>query len=419
VSELIRIDDYVRPRLPLAVRAFNRVGAGAARRLVSLDEGSLLKAAQRRARLDDFGPDTFREPLSVLCRALREEARISALGRLMTRELLLQLLVTRLRAESLLKQHPEILDQRVAAPIFILGLPRTGTTHLHNVLAADPSLRSLPYWESLEPVPDPDLGSSATIPDPRRLRCERALRFQEWLMPHFKAMHEMTVEARHEEIQLLAAEFSTMLFETIYFIPSYRDWYKRHDQTSAYQYLERLLKILQWLRGPHRWVLKSPQHLEQLETLRRVFPDARIVRTHRDPVRVTASLCTMIAYGLRMQNEAVDARAIGRYWSLRITDLLRGAATPERANREASPILDVRFDEFMRDTRGTVMRVLEFARHQPGPDGWAAMKAYLEGNPRGRHGAVAYDLADFGLDPQEVEARVSGYRQRFSIPRDV
>jgi hypothetical protein len=417
VNELIRIEDYARPRLPLAVRAFNRVGGGAARRFVSLDEESLLETARRRARFDDFGPDTFREPLSVLCRAVREEARISALGRMMTRELLLQLLVTRLRAESLLRRHPEILDERITAPIFILGLPRTGTTHLHNILAADPSLRSLPYWESLEPIPDPE--SSAGGADPRRARCERALRFQEWLMPHFKAMHEMAVDARHEEIQLLAAEFSTMLFESIYFIPSYGEWYKRHDQTPAYRYLERLLKILQWLRGPRRWVLKSPQHLEQLETLLRVFPDARIVRTHRDPVRVTASLCTMIAYGLRMQNEAIDPHEVGRYWSARVTDLLRCAVVSEKTQEGKSPILDVRFDEFMADPRATVRRVLEFAQHRPDPGGWSAMNAYIEANPRGKHGAVAYELADFGLDRRDVECRVSEYRGRFSIPTDV
>jgi hypothetical protein len=166
-------------------------------------------------------------------------------------------------------------------------------------------------------------------------------------------------------------------------------------------------------------VLKSPQHLEQLGPLRRVFPDARIIRTHRDPVRVTASLCTMITYGMRMQNEAIDPREVGRYWSARVADLLRGACAREGTRGWPGPILDVRFDRFMADPRGTVARVLEFAGHRPGADGWAAIHAYLEANPRGKHGSIVYDLADFGLDSRDVERRVSGYRERFSIPPDL
>ena len=190
-------------------------------------------------------------------------------------------------------------------------MPRTGTTHLHNLISQDPSLRSLPYWESLEPVPDPREAPGADGRDPRVVRCEKGLAMVHRVMPLFPLMHEMTADARHEEIQLLAIAFSTMLFESSYYVPSYAAWYKKSDQRPAYRYLRRCLQALQWLRGPKRWVLKSPQHLEQQAALIEIFPDATFVQTHRDPLRITASLCTMIAYGNRMNARRVDPVAVG------------------------------------------------------------------------------------------------------------
>ena len=157
-------------------------------------------------------------------------------------------------------------------------------------MAADPALRSLPYWESLEPVlPDAER-PAAGEPDPRLARTEMALGLVNALMPLFERMHEMTVEHVHEEIQLLAIDFSSMLFETTAPMPSWRDYYLAHDQTPHYAYLKRVLQVLTWLRGGDRWVLKSPQHIEQFGPLLATFPDATFVVTHRDPIAVTASV---------------------------------------------------------------------------------------------------------------------------------
>ncbi len=410
----IQIDDLAHPRLPLPLRALNLAGRPFAR-AIRLDEDGLLAAARRSTGLSDFGDPGFREPLRVLIQAFEREAGLTPIGRFTARGLLLQLLVSRLRVEALVRAHPEILAQAVYAPIVILGLPRTGTTHLHNLMSQDPGLRSLPYWESLEPIPVAPDPRRPPVPDPRIRRCAQALGFVRWAMPLFSLMHEMEPEARHEEIQLLALTFSTMLFEASYCVPSYRDWYRATDQTSAYTYLRRVLQALQWLRGPRRWLLKSPQHLEQLGPLLRVFPDVRIVQTHRDPVRVTASMCTMAAYGLRMSRARVDVPALGRYWAERIEAMLR-ASVEGRPLVPPSQLLDVRFDEFMADDLATVERIYRFLGEPLTPPARAAMRAYREAHARGRLGAIDYRLDDFGLDAGERRRALRFYQERFDVP---
>ena len=413
-ARAIHIDDLARPRLPLALRALNFAGRPFAR-AISLDESGLLAAARRRTGLEDFGDPGFREPLGALIASFERDAGLTPLGRFVARNLLLQLLTTRLRLEALLRAHPEILAEQVAKPIVILGLPRTGTTHLHNLLSQDPGRRSLPYWEALEPIPDAPDPRRPPSPDPRIRRCEQALGLVHWAMPLFPLMHEMEPEARHEEIQLLALAFSTMLFEASYTVPGYRDWFCATDQTPAYAYLRRVLQVLQWLRGPRRWLLKSPQHLEQLGPLLRVFPDARIVQTHRDPVRVTASMCTMAAYGLRMSRARVDLKRTGRYWADRIEAMLR-ASVDDRPRVPASQVMDVRFHEFMADDFATVERIHAFLGEPLAEPARAAILAYRASHARGRLGAIDYRLEDFGLDAGERRRALRFYQERFGVP---
>jgi hypothetical protein len=412
-SAAIHIDDLAAPRLPRLWRAANRVFAPGARSFVRLDPASLLAAARRRERLDDFGDAGFEEPLRVLCDAFEREAALSPVGRVLTRQLLLGLLATRLRLAELLREHPEIRDERVEAPLVVLGLPRTGTTHLHNLLAQHPSLRSLPYWESLEPIPAKDV-REGRAPDRRRARCAQALRFQHWLMPLFPAMHEMTVESPHEEIQLLAVDFRTMLFDASTHVPSYGVWYEANDQTGAYRTLKLLLQALQWLSGPKRWVLKSPQHLDQLGPLLAVFPDAKIVHTHRDPVRVVVSMCTMLTYGLRMQSARVDPVAVGRVWSERLARMLDASAR-DRDRVPPAQVMDLHFGDFLRDEVGAALRVCEWAGLPADDSVRRRFEAYQAANPRGRHGSIDYRLADFGLDADALRTRLRSYRERFAV----
>jgi hypothetical protein len=380
-----------------------------------LEPDALCAAATRETGLGDFGEGAFRGRLDVLCRALRDEAGLSPSGVVTWYSQLLQLLKNRLLIENLLSRHPEIHDLEIERPIIICGLPRTGTTHLHNLIGADPALRSLPYWESLEPVlPEAE---SDQEPDPRLGRTAFGLEMLDAALPYFKRMHEMTVTHVHEEIQLLAIDLSTMLFETQGLLPTWRDHFKAEDQTPSYHYLRTILKVLQWLRGGSRWVLKSPQHLEQFGPLASTFPDATFVVTHRDPASVTISMATMIAYTSRMAVERIDPVAIGSYWSSRVEDLFR-ACTDDRDLLRTDQSIDVPFDRLMADDIAVVEQIYALADQPFTPATRSAMEQFVAGHPRGRHGTVRYQPEVLGIDPDERYQALAFYTERFGIERD-
>ena len=413
----IRIDDLAAPRFPPEIAALREQMAPMAQG-IRLEPEALLEGATAQTGLDDFGDEGFRPALDVLCRALREEAGLGPFGVISAHGQLVGLLKNRLLLQDLVKRHPEILDVPIDRPIFVTGLPRTGTTHLHNLMSADPGLRSLPYWEALEPVLPESERSGRGEADPRIARTEFALDMVNACMPHFVRMHEMTVDHSHEEIQLLAMDFSTMFFETLAPIPSYRDWYRVTDQTPSYRYLRVVLQALQWLRGGTRWVLKSPQHLEQFGPLLAAFPDATVAITHRDPLSVTASLVTMMTYTARMHLERVDPAAVGGYWAERVEDLFR-ACVRDRDLLPADRSMDVQFVEFMADEEAMVQRIYDVAQQPLGAESKAAMRRYVDQHPRGRHGSVIYDLAEFGLDAQERRDALRFYIDRFGIKEEL
>jgi hypothetical protein len=407
------MDDLAEPRFSDQVGAILDFMEEAGSQLV-LEPGPLMEAASAETGLHDFGASDFVERLDVLCRAMREEGGFNGAGVMQQHAFVSGLLKNRLLIEDLLLRHPEILDEHIVAPIVICGLPRTGTTHLHNLMSADPVLRSLPYWESLEPVLAEREQPAPGAPDPRRERTEMALSFLDAAMPYFKRMHEMTVEHTHEEIQLLAIDFSTMLFETTAPMPTWRDHYLARDQRPSYAYLVRVLKVLQWLRGGTRWVLKSPQHLEQFPALVETFPDATFVVTHRDPVSVTASMVTMLAYSARLTRDRVDLEGLGHYWADRLERMLRSCTNERDALPEAQTI-DVRFDEFMADDLAMVGRVYDLAGQPLDERAKKSMAAFMAEHPRGRHGAVHYDLSEFGLDAAERRKALGFYTERFGV----
>ncbi len=407
------LDDLAEPRFPAEVEPviamMTESGAG-----LTLDPAAMLAAAVADTGLDDFGDPAFRERLDVLCGALRNEAGLESRGVAAQWGLIVGLLKNRLLVEDLVRRHPEITDIPIERPIVICGLPRTGTTHLHNLMSADPALRFLPYWESVEPVLPERTRPAPGEPDPRWARTEQALWLVNTAMPYFKRMHEMTLHHAHEEIQLLAIDFSTMLFETTALMPTWRDYYLAHDQRPSYAYLKRMLQVLQWCRGGERWVLKSPQHLEQFPALLHTFPDATFVVTHRDPVSVTASMATMICYGSRMTRSRVDPAAIGAYWADRLETMLERCAR-DRDVLPAGQSIDVRFDEFMADDVAMVERIYALAGQPLTTEARSAMDRFMAEHPRGRYGTVHYDLARFGLDEAERRAALAFYVERFGV----
>jgi hypothetical protein len=382
-----------------------------------LEPDALCQAAVDQAGSGDFGDGAFHHRLDVLCRALREEADLSASGIVSWYSQLVQFLKNRLLIQDLLTRHPEIHEIRIERPIIICGLPRTGTTHLHNMIGSDPGIRSLPYWESLEPVLADNERPAPGEPDPRRGRAGMALDVLAAALPYFNRMHEMTADHVHEEIQLLAIDVSTMLFETQALMPSWRDFFMSEDQTPPYEYLRTVLKVLQWLRGGERWVLKSPQHLEQFGPLVSTFPDATFVVTHRDPSPVTVSMATMVAYTSRMSVEHVDPSAIGSYWSARVEDLFR-ACVEDRELLPAEQSIDLLFDDFMDDDVAAIERIYDAAGQPFDATSRAAMEEFSAGHPRGRNGSVVYQPDVLGIDPAERHAALAFYRERFGVGED-
>jgi Sulfotransferase family len=375
-----------------------------------LDADALHARASADTGLHDFGAADYRERLEVYLAALREIDGLHAPGVVNFYGQLLQLLKNRLLFTDLLRRHPEIDDIQLLPPVVIAGLPRTGTTHLHNLLAAPPTFRTMPYWESVEPFPLP--AEAGLEPDPRRARMDVAVAVINTVMPYFPLMHEMTTEHVHEEIQLLANDFSTMFFETLADVPRWRDYYHSHDQTPHYEYLARQLKAMQFLRGGRRWLLKSPQHLEQVPVLDRVFPGSIVVFTHRDPVPVVLSMIAMLTYSARLHRTPVPVEQIAASWIDRLDQMLT-ALIRDRDTIGPQRSLDVRFDDFMADELGVAEQVYALAGESFTEDARTAIAGYLAGHQRGRLGNVETSYEMFGLTEESLRARFAPYAERF------
>jgi len=311
---------------------------------------------------------------------------------------------------DLLSRHPEIDDIELRSPVVIAGLPRTGTTHLHNLLATPSTFRTMPYWESVEPFPLP--AEVGVEPDPRRDRMDVAVSVINTVMPHFALMHEMTTDHVHEEIQLLANDISTMLLETLSDVPRWRDYYQAHDQTPHYEYLAKQLKAMQFLRGGRRWLLKSPQHLEQVPVLNRVFPDCIVVFTHRDPLPVALSMIAMITYSARMHRSPVPVERIAKSWIDRLEQMLN-ALVRDRDTIGPQRSIDIRFDDFLSNELGTAEQVYDLAGEPFDAPARTAIADYLAGHQRGRLGSVETSYQMFGLTEDNLRARFAPYVERF------
>lgn len=407
---MVELDDLAVPRFsPEAQQLRDMMATMAAD--CPLDSAALHERASADIGLTDFGPSDYRERLDVYLAALRDIDGLDGAGVINFYGQLLQLLKNRLLLTDLLDRHPEIHDIELLPPVSIVGLPRSGTTHLHNLLSASGSFRTLPYWEAIEPFPLPS-EAAAIGRDPRMQRMDVAVNVMNTMMPHFPLMHEMTTEHAHEEIALLANDFSTMYFETIADVPSWRDYYQAHDQSPHYAYMVTQLKALQFLRGGRRWLLKSPQHLEQLPVLNAALPGVVCVFTHRDPVPVALSMIAMITYSARMHRSPVPVEYLAHYWVERLETMLN-AVVRDRDIIEHARSIDVPFDAIVDDGLGVCDAVFDVAGEPMSTTERTAMADYLDAHQRGRLGRVATDCAMFGLDPDDLRRRFAPYTERF------
>jgi Sulfotransferase family len=417
----IHITDLAHPELSAAQQG---ALAYAQRLQIELTSSSILQEARQATGLDDFGPPDFLARLDLLCAEWGGDPGLTNLGRLSLRNKLLQHARSRLLIQDVLVRHPEIHDIDIKAPIIVAGLPRSGTTHLLNLMAADSRLRALPLWESYEPVPLPGEQALAGGVDPRYQRCADQWQMMQSLSPLLAAMHPMDPDHIHEELELMGPNFASYNYEWLSVSPRWRDHYYACDQTPHYEYMKTALKILTWQDGDRtgattRWVLKCPQHLEQLGVLYKAFPDATVAITHRDPVSVIQSAVTMLAYGQRINRHKVDPGGLVNYWTDRVAHLLQ-ACVRDRALLADAQSIDVLFHEFMADDLGMVEKIYEKANLAMTASARNELQFFIDEHPRGKEGRVVYNLReDFGVEPAQLRQRFAFYFERFPVQVEV
>ena len=412
----IRITDLGNPQL-------NKMQQGAVdlfeENPVELSVEAVLSKAVKDTGLDDFGKDDFKPRLALWLSSVNDNPNMLELGKYSFFSDCLRYAKTRLRVEDIIKRHPEILDQKIVAPIVVIGLPRSGTTHLLNLMSADTRLRSMPLWESYEPVPVSEEVLNGNSKDRRFQRATEIWQAMDAMVPHVKAMHPMTPEHIHEEIELQGADFSSYIPEWVSWVPEWRDYYYQHDQTPHYKYMLKVLKILQWLKPRERWVLKSPQHLEQMGPLMKVFPDASVVVTHRDPLSVIQSAATMYSYSARLRERKIEPQRHLNYWADRIEHLLRSSLR-DRHLLPAEKTTDVLYQNLIADDVAEVQQIYSAANFELNPGALKQMHHYKEGHARGRYGRVIYDMrADFGVEPERLRERFKFYFDAFPVEHEV
>jgi hypothetical protein len=385
----------------------------------TITEAGILDAARAATGLEDFGPQDFRDRLRLWVASINDETDLTELARGGVYADMVRFAANRLRVEDLVKRHPEILDIKIDRPIIVAGLPRSGTTYLQNFLSADDRLRSLPYWEALSPVPSSPEENGKLPDDPRYGRAAEAWAQMDAMLPYIKMIHPFDADHISEDIELQAIDFTTYFLE--WPVPNriWADHYWNTDQTSSYRYLKKVVQVLTWIRGPNRWLLKCPQHMEQLPAVNAVFPDATIVLNHRDPVASIQSAITSMGYSSRIRVKDVDTSKIADYWIGRYERLLQRCVR----DRDLIPndrVEDVYFHELMADPMRIVANIYAKAGLPLTDEVRAKMAKFLDDNPRGKHGALDYNLRrDFGLDPAAIRSRFAGYVERFPIRVEV
>ena len=388
-------------------RVLNRAGI----KRPSLSRESLFAAARRRARLEDFGDWAFEEPLDRLLDAYENESRLTALGRITVRELVVSLLENLLYMEQERSANPSIVEEAITAPAFIIGLPRTGTTLLHGLMSEDPANRVPRTWEVMYPSRFPN--SPDGIAKARQLT-ESRLGWANRLAPQFKKIHPIAPDLPQECIAITAQVFMSIQFHTTHDVASYESWFEQDSQTLAYSFHRRLLQHLQSRRPAKNWVLKAPGHLFALNALLSEYPDARIIQTHRDPLRVMASMASHATVLRQAFSDYADPAQIASDWSRRWGDALKHfLAVRDRST--PGQFLDIAYDDIESEPLSVIRRIYAFLDRPLTTEAEAAMQAFLDANPKNKHGVHRYSLAEYGLSRNDELIRYADYCKRFDI----
>jgi len=419
VTTVTRATPHPAPRPPGPVRLLNAVGrrVGDRASLGRLSADELLRDARRRTGLSDLGPDTD-EAYRRLVASLDGEARLTTLGRIVVSRMLRGFLVQRLRVVEAHRRRPSLAQVAVRRPLFVVGYWRTGTTLLHNLLAQGDGARPLLGYEASDPVPPVLGGGSTWALDPRLPRYDLTLRGLYYLAPDLSSIHDEGTLRPTECLQLLCRGFATLHYPSMANVPSYEGWLWEQDAGFFAPMMALHRMQLQTLQADGRggyWVLKSPAHLGTLRALLDAYPDAAVVQTHRDPAKVLGSLSSLVARGIGLLADPPDPRTIGRQ-VLERTERTIAEVERTRAEAGAGRVLDVRYDDLVRDPIATVGRIADHFGYGLSSGSEARMRRWLAANPQGKHGRHRYSLEQYGLDRGIVERFAAPYRARYDVP---
>ncbi|MCU1588251.1 MAG: hypothetical protein JWN31_1744 [Frankiales bacterium] len=371
----------------------------------------LLANARTKAQYDQFGDDWFLEPLGVLVDALNSQAQLSEIGQQMTERRLTALLVDRLRLRKTQAENPQILDVPVDVAAEICGLPRTGSTLLHRLLAASPQLTSTLSWECSYPLPFPGEGPDAEI---RKGKAKKMMDLFLELSPDFGDIHTVVWDGPEEDVLLLDRSFTAMSWDSFYWVPDYGIWLRSFDQSKAYDELRQWLQVLQWqdpTRAGKRWILKSPHHLTAADTVLDTFPGCKIVMTHRSPTSAVPSYASMVAAMTAQYSDKADPKLIGQYWNDRFVECLSGF--DEVRSRRPDRFVDVPFKQTVAEPLATAQRVMtELGLTVTAADN-QAFADYLDVNKQEKHGSHSYTAEDFGLSTEQLEKDFAFYTEAY------
>lgn len=405
---------YPSPDQPKAVKLVNRTGRLLQKvgiKQPSLTAERLIKQAQKKTGLRDFGDDSFRKGLTVLIESLESEARLSFIGRIAAKGMIIDNLVTRLQITDYRKRRPEIKDKPVVQPLIIAGLPRTGTTILHELLAQDPALRSPLSWEVASPMPP--ARAETYDSDPRIAKVEATMAQTEVLAPGFKAIHEVGALLPQECVSILASHFISDQFGAVFSVPSYRQWCRTQDMTAAYQWHNQFLQHLQADYMQDRWVLKTPVHIGYVKALLAQYPDACVVQTHRDPMDVIGSVSSLACTLRSAFSDDIDPLATGQQEVEHFADLLKRGMAQRESILDQSQFYDMQFRDIVSDPLAAIEKMythfgFDFTDHAR-----QAMQLYIDKRPRNKHGKHSYTLNQFGLSREAHGHLFEPYRQRY------
>ena len=397
------------------LRALNWTGAKVARfgrELPSLSPASVTAAAAKLAGSSDFGSDSYREPLEVYLRACEDEAELTTFGRLLISKMLAGALANRIALQDWSTKHPEVRDERVERPWIIVGLPRTGTSLLSNLLGLDPVARPLLQWEAAHPVPPTSLEEASE--DPRIAKTAKDLDGLMKLNPPLKAMHPFGATLAEECVAIFMYDVRALALETQAHVPSYARWLEQADMTSAYDQHRLALQTLQSRQPTERWILKTPNHLWHLDAMLAAYPDARVIWTHRDPGPVITSLASLANASQRVLTSRTDPRPTAEEWKRKCGFALRSAM----AFDETAPdgwCEHIHYDALIADPVETVRRLYDSLGEEVGSLHARRMHAFLADRPQDAFGRHRYDPADFGWTYPGLATEFKDYTERYRI----